>query len=64
MKNRVDNLKRSLYIDKVGHKLSFKPTGKNFKHGVRLFSNPSKPGSFVFPRRRRFNEDVEKEIKS
>ena len=67
MKNRIENLKRSLYIDKEGHKLSYKPTGKGQKHGsVKLYSTSKfgRPGQFVFPRRKRFNEDVDKEIKS
>ena len=67
MKNSVENLKRSLYIDKEGNKLSYKPTGKSQKHGsVKLYSTAKygRPGQFVFPRRKRFNEDADKEIRS
>lgn len=38
MKNRIENMKRSLYIDKEGNKLSYKPTGKAFRNGsVKLY---------------------------
>lgn len=38
MKNRIENMKRSLYIDKEGNKLSYKPTGKAMRNGsVKLY---------------------------
>lgn len=67
MKSSVENLKKSLYIDKEGHKLSYKPTGKSHKNSsVKLYNTGkyARPGQFVFPRRKRFNEDPHKEIQS
>lgn len=65
MKNSVTNLKNPLYIDKEGQKLMYKPTGKHKHSSVKLYTAKyTKPGQFVFPRRKRFNEDVDKEIKS
>lgn len=65
MKNSVTNLKNSLYIDKDGNKLSYKPTGKAKNSSVKLYTAKyAKPGQFSFPRRKRFNEDVDLEIKS
>ena len=65
MKNSVTNLKNPLYIDKEGHKLAYRPTGKHKNSSVKLYTSKyTKPGQFTFPRRKRFNEDVDKEIKS
>ena len=68
MKNNVTNFRDSLYIDKEGNKLSYKVTGKSVpresKMKVSKTGRFTKPDQFVFPRRKRFNEDVDKEIQS
>lgn len=66
----MENFKKGLYIDKNGNKLDYKVTGKSHKNSsVKLAATQTgkftRPGAaFVFPRRKRFNEDVDSEIKS
>lgn len=65
MKNSVENLRKPLYMDRDGNKIMYKPTGKHKNSSVKLYQTGKlRPSQFVFPRRKRFNEDVDKEIKS
>ena len=64
MKNSVTNLKNPLYIERDGHKLAYYPTGKHKSSSSKMFkaqysNNPGTGGlNSIFPRRKRFNEDV------
>lgn len=66
MKSSVEHLRKPLYMDKEGNKLLYRPTGRSHKNSsVKLYQTGKlRPSHFVFPRRRRFNEDADKEIKS
>ena len=71
MKNDVTNLKNALYMEKDGfNKLAYMPTGKHKSSSSKMFklqySNNPKSGGLnsIFPRRKRFNEDVSKEVES
>lgn len=67
MKTSVQDFKKSLYMDKQGNKVYYKPTGKHKSSTSKTFFQNFDPKAglqITFPRRARFNEDVNKEIQS
>mgnify|MGYP001425562957 CR=1 FL=1 len=65
MKTNVTNFKGSLYIDKNGNKLNYKPSGKHKDSTSKNFFQKFDPKTglqITFPKRARFNEDARMEI--
>ena len=65
MKTSVTDFKKSLYMEKDGHKLYYRPTGKHKSSTSKNFFknfDPKMGLQITFPRRARFNEDVKLEI--